>query len=111
LFSGLFQLGNLATIRLWLFLYLVVCVGSHMAPSRDDYRGALKGGLLFAALLLATAIVAALFGHGPAEVALHGRAILVPLVTIMLATTVLVALGTAAVWLLTDIVDRVRARR
>ncbi|MEZ6094985.1 MAG: hypothetical protein R3C03_12270 [Pirellulaceae bacterium] len=33
-------LANLATFRLWIFLYLTLCVASHMAPSRSDYLGA-----------------------------------------------------------------------
>ena len=30
-------LENLATIRFWLFSYLVLCIGCHMAPSSVDY--------------------------------------------------------------------------
>ena len=43
LFRGLFSSGNLFSFRLWLFLYLVICVGSHMAPSMSDYEGGPKG--------------------------------------------------------------------
>ena len=52
---------NLASIRFWIFLYLVLCVASHMAPSRSDYEGAGKPaiwvGLGLAALLAAIAVL------------------------------------------------------
>ncbi len=54
---------NLRTVRFWIFLYLVLCVASHMAPSRSDYQGAGKpaiwAGLLIAALFAAIAILGA----------------------------------------------------
>lgn len=38
--------------RLWLYLYLVLCVSLHMAPSGSDYRGGMKGGVILLILWL-----------------------------------------------------------
>ncbi len=38
--------------QFWLFLYLVLCVGSHLAPSASDYRGTRWGALLLLGILL-----------------------------------------------------------
>jgi hypothetical protein len=47
--ASLFQPENLLSWQLWVFLYLALCVSSHMAPSPDDYAGAWGGGLLLLA--------------------------------------------------------------
>ncbi len=50
-------LENLATIRFWLFSYLVLCIGCHMAPSSVDYTSSKRAHwqmLLFALIALAT---------------------------------------------------------
>jgi hypothetical protein len=46
---ALFRPENLLTWQLWVFLYLALCVSSHMAPSPEDYAGAWGGGLLLLA--------------------------------------------------------------
>ena len=51
--SHLFTAANWTTPRWWIFLYLVLCVGSHMAPSRSDYQGSLKGGLITTVVFIA----------------------------------------------------------
>ncbi len=103
LFRGLFKPENLLSIRLWLFLYLVICVGSHMAPSGDDYRGAKKGALIVGALLVAICLILAVTGVGNVKGA--GSMILVPVVAILVSVVLLCALATSIVYLVTDIVD------
>jgi len=41
----LFSYSNLSSWRFWVFLYVSFCIASHLAPSRDDRRGAWHGGL------------------------------------------------------------------
>ncbi len=53
---------DLLSLRFWLYLYLVLCVTLHMAPSASDYRGGVKGGLLLLAAWLALSLAHALFG-------------------------------------------------
>jgi len=56
----LFSREHLGSWRLWVFLYLALCVGSHISPSREDLRGSLAGGLaVFALFVLAGAIALA----------------------------------------------------
>lgn len=59
--SSLFTVENLQTVRLWLFLYLCLCIAAHMAPSKSDYAGALRGLILIAQLFLIVAILAMTF--------------------------------------------------
>ena len=53
---------NLWTARFWIFIYLVLCVGSHMAPSWSDYRGASRGVWLAGGLLLDVTLLMAAVG-------------------------------------------------
>lgn len=50
------------SLRFWLYLYLVLCITLHMAPSASDYRGGLKGGLLLLVAWLTLNLTHALFG-------------------------------------------------
>ena len=43
---------SLRSWRLYLFIYLILCVGSHMAPSPVDYQGAKRGGWIIGGLLV-----------------------------------------------------------
>ncbi|MBN1770089.1 MAG: hypothetical protein JXB32_02415, partial [Deltaproteobacteria bacterium] len=65
----MFAPANLASWRLWLFLYLALCIGSHISPSGPDLRGGLLGGLAFFALLALAGAVAFAAGAGPQVVA------------------------------------------
>jgi hypothetical protein len=60
--TEIFSFKNVFTFRFWLFLYLVLCVSSHMAPSRSDYFGATQGIVLTSSVLLGTTLVLALVG-------------------------------------------------
>lgn len=74
--------------RSWLFplqLYLLVCIASHLAPSRSDLLGALPGGLL-ATALAAGAVVAA-SAAGASLVALP--VLLAPVATLVLLVALL----------------------
>jgi len=44
--------ANWVSWKFWLFIYLVLCIGGHMAPSRSDYDGASRGVLLVVGLAL-----------------------------------------------------------
>jgi ABC-type multidrug transport system fused ATPase/permease subunit len=107
---GLFEPRNLASWRLWLFLYLIICVGSHMAPSWSDYEGGMKGGLLILLLMLLASLLIAWIGPDTSTILSFARPLLVPVITAMIVVVVLVAIATAVVFLLTAIVDRVRGR-
>jgi len=50
------------SLKFWLYLYLVLCITLHAAPSSSDYRGALKGGGILFVAWLAINIAHAVFG-------------------------------------------------
>lgn len=60
--------------RPWLFLYLALGVGAHLAPSRADLEGAWPGGLVILGLMLAFDAIALLVAH-LAQVELPAEAI------------------------------------
>ncbi|MCP4079441.1 MAG: hypothetical protein P8J91_04005 [Pirellulaceae bacterium] len=110
LFSGLFRPSHLATFRLWLFLYLVICVGSHMAPSMSDYEGAKKGGILVLLGLTIASLLLAMFGPSAASTLSFLKPALVPIITAMIAVITLVGIATLFVFILTEIYDLIRRR-
>jgi hypothetical protein len=59
---ALFSPENLGSGRLWLFLYLALCVGSHVSPSPQDLRGSVWGALAFFAFAVIAGGVAAAAG-------------------------------------------------
>lgn len=98
---NILTVAHLGTIRFWVFIYLVLCVGSHMAPSASDYRGALRGVLLLGGLMIATVLILALWGVD-AEAMTRGMiGILGPLFAILGLTIVLCGITTAIVYLVT----------
>jgi hypothetical protein len=50
------------SLKFWLYLYLVLCITLHAAPSSSDYRGALKGGGILFVAWLAINIAHAILG-------------------------------------------------
>ena len=55
----------LSSWRLWLVLYLVMAVGLHMSPSREDLKGTWKGFVYIAGGLLCLNVIALPFGGIP----------------------------------------------
>jgi len=104
---GLFQGTHLISIRLWLFLYLVVCVGSHMAPSWSDYEGGTKGGLMLLVLLLVSSLVVALLGPDTGTLAVIVKPAVVPIITVMIAVIALCSIATLIVYLVTEVIERI----
>ena len=62
IFGNVINVQNFFTPRFWVFIYLVLCVGTHMAPSPTDYEGAWNGVFIFGAVLIAGVFLLALAG-------------------------------------------------
>ena len=62
IFGNVINGQNFFTPRFWVFIYLVLCVGTHMAPSPSDYEGAWNGVFIFGAVLIAGVFLLALAG-------------------------------------------------
>ena len=97
---------NLNTSRFWIFMYLVLCVGSHMAPSRSDYQGAARGALLAGGFVLVATFLMAAVGFDLNRMLNIFVQAMGPLLAILGLTVFLVGLSTAAVYLLTAVVPR-----
>jgi hypothetical protein len=97
---------NFWTARFWIFIYLVLCVGSHMAPSWSDYRGAsrgvwLAGGLLLAVTLLMAAVGVDLNAVNNAFIGATG-----PLYAVLGLTVLLCFIATVFVYMFTFFIPR-----
>lgn len=98
--------SHLATARFWIFMYLVLCVGSHMAPSGSDYQGASRGVLLSGGLLLAVTLLLAVLGVELKTVINAFVEAAGPLFAILGLTVLLCGISTAAVYLITALIPR-----
>ncbi len=99
-------IGNLATGRFWIFLYLVLCVGSHMAPSGSDYHGASRGGFLAGGLLFGCTLLLAASGFQLNTVVHAFVSAAGPLFAILGLTILLCGLSTLVVYLVTTLIPR-----
>ncbi|MCH2181185.1 MAG: metalloprotease family protein [Mariniblastus sp.] len=95
--------ANLVTVRFWTFIYLVFCVGSHMAPSRSDYRGAGRGALILSipALVLVGLLAAFYQDTGGLVYALVD--VMSPLFAVLLLTVLLCAVVLVVVYAVTSL--------
>jgi hypothetical protein len=97
----IFAPQNWITFRFWLFLYLVLCVGSHMAPSRSDYHGAARGLAIALIALFGVTFLLAL-ANVPLNKAIHTFLKATgPLFAILSLTVGLCGLATLLVYLAT----------
>ncbi len=94
--AHLLQWRNLTTIKFWVFIYLVLCVGSHMAPSWSDYRGTGRGAILFFGLLMVILLIASLFIADSAGIQIAMLSLLSPLFALF-AITILLCLIAAII--------------
>ncbi len=95
--------ANMVTLRFWSFLYLVLCVGSHMAPSASDYRGAGRGAILLSIPILVLVVLATLFFPDSSAVAYAMVDVLSPLFALLLLTVLLCSAALVLVCLLTSL--------
>ena len=106
LFGNILTIANLGTVRFWTFIYLVLCVGSHMAPSGSDYRGASRGVYWFGGMVLVGVLVLAIFGIDSGKMVDGMIGTMGPLFAIFGLTIVLCGITTAIVWLITSFIPQ-----
>lgn len=100
------QWSNLFTIRFWVFIYLVLCVGGHMAPSSSDYRGASRGVFLLLAIVVAVVLALALVQTDVSSMIANLIAAMSPLFALFALTILLCCIATAIVFLLTSFLPK-----
>ena len=101
LFQQIFQAKNLQTKRFWCFLYLTLCVGSHMAPSRSDYDGARHGLVLLGGIVAAIVLLVSILGFDSISVSLSVMKFISPVLAVMALAIILCVVAAAIVYLLT----------
>lgn len=101
LLGQIFHGKNLQTKRFWCFLYLTLCVGSHMAPSRSDYDGARHGAMLLAAIVGAIVLLVSILGFDSISVSVLVMKFLTPVLAVMMLAIILCVVAAAIVYLLT----------
>ena len=97
----IFAAKNWGTARFWLFVYFVLCVGGHMAPSPSDYQGASRGVIFVSAGLLVLSVGLAAAGTNSQNMIEGMIGLLGPLFAILAITIVLCAIATGFVWIIT----------
>lgn len=102
--SRVVTLQHLASLPFWLFLYLTLCVGSHLAPSRADYRGTPKGGLILLIALTVFNLLFLMFGGKPGGVTTALAWVTGPVLALFALCALLCGLSTLVVYGLTELV-------
>ena len=106
--ASLLAPAHLASPRFWLFLYLATCIGSHLAPSLGDLKGAARGALTMLALLLVVNLVAQGFGGVDPHVVATIASWTTPLVALLVLAVLLSTIVLAVTLVLTAVVERTR---
>lgn len=94
LIQQIVTLDSLQTPRFWVFAYLVLCVGSHMAPSESDYAGTGRGGLVLATILLLALLISSVLALPLEDLIASLASLMVPLFAVLGLTVVLCLIAT-----------------
>ena len=101
LFRQIFNVPNMQTKRFWCFLYLTLCVGSHMAPSRSDYAGATHGALLLGGIVGGIVLLVSVLGIDSISASVAVMNFISPVLAVMMLAIVLCVVAAVIVYLLT----------
>ncbi len=101
LLSDLISPAHLVSWRFWLFTYLVLCVASHMAPSRSDYDGASRGVSMVILVVVICLSLISLLGFETDRVVQAMLRFMSPVFGLQVIAIVICAFATTIVWLLT----------
>lgn len=85
----LFVLDNFKSWQFWVFLYVVFCVGMHMAPSRPDLQSAFRGFIVLVIMVFAVNLAASYNGWASQGVVTVIQSYLSPVAAIMLLAVVI----------------------
>ena len=106
--SSLLTLANWTGPRWWIFLYLVLCVGSHMAPSKSDYQGSLKGALITAGIFIGLIALLYAIQFDVKVFADLVLAVSAPLISILALAVALCGISTSLIVALTSLIPMKR---
>lgn len=106
LLSGILSVSNFLTWRFWVFMYLVLCVGGHMAPSRSDYDGASRGVFWVSLFLIGSVLLVAMIGLETKSLIELLVQAMTPIFAILTLAIVICSFATAIVYGLTAFFPR-----
>jgi hypothetical protein len=109
--EGIVRVDQLGRIQFWAFLYLTLCVGSHMAPSASDYRGARGGAIVLLLALLAFNLLWCLFGGAPGKPTAAMAGVLSPAIALFGLAVVVCGLNALVVVGITELYDGMTGRQ
>jgi hypothetical protein len=92
--------GLFTSLHGWLFLYLVLCIGTHLAPSASDYKGARSGAFLLLALVVIGDLIYAAVGGHPGGTLRVMAPVLTPLLALLGLALTLSAIVTLVVFII-----------
>lgn len=95
--GNVFRPEHFATTRFWVFIYLVLCVGSHMAPSRTDYYGAGKGALMIGVAIAVSTVVLAMLMRPPQDLVARVNEFFSPLFAMFITIGLLLSFATLVI--------------
>jgi len=101
LFQQIFSWQNFQTKRFWCFLYLTLCVGSHMAPSRSDYDGTRHGVMVLSVILAGAVLLVSVLGLDSISASVSVMNFISPVLAVMMLAIILCATAAAMIYLLT----------
>ncbi|MDP1564011.1 MAG: hypothetical protein Q8M16_21730 [Pirellulaceae bacterium] len=99
---------NPLSLKFWLYVYLVLCITLHAAPSESDYRGGLKGGGILLAGWLSVNVAHAAFGLSVLDWFPVFQPLWVLLLVLLALSAVVAASVAGAVYVATLVWDQVR---
>ncbi len=89
--------ANFTTLKFWVFIYLVLCVGIHMAPSWSDYQGAGRASIMVLLGLVAILLFSSVVITDPQAWLMSATDLLSPLLAVLVITVALCTLATVIV--------------
>ncbi|QEG24609.1 hypothetical protein [Mariniblastus fucicola] len=101
LLADLLSPAHLVSWKFWLFTYLVLCVGGHMAPSRSDYDGASRGVTLVVLAVVGCLLMISLLGFETDDLVKAMLRFLSPIFALLVIAIVICAIATVVVHILT----------
>lgn len=108
IFKNIFHLNNFKSWQIWLFLYIIFCVGAHMAPSLPDLRHAIYGFLTIITGLLILNFAFSFLGGIPLIAIATGQQILSPIAAMLILAVLMNFLNILISILLSLTLGRVR---
>lgn len=109
--ASIFRPEHFSRVSFWVFLYLVLCVGLHMAPSGSDYRGSARGWWMVGGTLFAISLLLVLLRFDVPGTITFLWSLLTPLYAVLFLAAALCAVAAAAVWLITGLLGQVLGSR